>query len=122
MAHEMIPIDITNAPELRRLAEDVAAPRTPRVLRRDNEDVAVVVPASPKRSARRGQPTSEDDPLWQIIGMADAAASPMRRPTCQATSTSRTPMTPIDHDDPFSAARGLGRRRYLRLFCPQLFA
>ena len=80
MAHEMVPIDIASSPDLRRLAEEVAASRIPRVLRREDEDMAVVVPVARKRSARHGRPTSQADPLWQIIGMADAAV-PADAPT-----------------------------------------
>ena len=80
MAHETVPIDVTSSPDLRRLAEDVASSQTPRILRRGEEDMAVVVPAPRKHSARHGRPTSQDDPLWQIIGMADAAV-PADAPT-----------------------------------------
>ena len=60
MAHEIIPIDITNAPELRRLAEEVAKSRTPRVLRRDNEDIAVLSPAPARKRRSRGVRTAAD--------------------------------------------------------------
>ena len=80
MAHETVSIDVSSSPDLRRLAEEVATSRTPHILRRDDEDMAVVVPAARKRSARRGRPTSQDDPLWQIIGTADAAV-PADAPT-----------------------------------------
>jgi hypothetical protein len=46
MAKEMTPIDITHTPELLRLAEEVATTKVFRVLRRDGEDLAVVVPVS----------------------------------------------------------------------------
>ncbi len=46
MAHEHETIDISHNPDLLRLAEEVRASNTPRVLRRDNEDVAVVMPLS----------------------------------------------------------------------------
>ena len=31
---------------------------------------------TPSRRSRRGKPTSEDDPLWGIVGIADAADFP----------------------------------------------
>ena len=78
MARELRPIDISNNPELLRLAEEVAATQEPRVLRRESEEVAVLMPAPPKkkrasrgRPVPRGKPTTEDDPLWNIIGLAE---------------------------------------------------
>lgn len=48
------PIDISSVPELVRLAEDVQQTRHPRVLRRANEDIAVLAPLpSPQRSLSR---------------------------------------------------------------------
>ena len=40
-----IPIDISNIPELARIAEEVEATKTPRELKRENKTVAVIVPA-----------------------------------------------------------------------------
>ena len=41
------PIDITNIPELVRIAEEVEATKTPRELKRQNKTVAVIMPAAP---------------------------------------------------------------------------
>ena len=78
MARELRPIDISNSPELLRLAEEVAATQEPRVLQRESEDLAVLMPAplKKKRALRgrpvlRGKPTTGDDPLWNIIGIAE---------------------------------------------------
>lgn len=77
MANDLKPIDITHTPELLRLVEEVAKSGIPRVLRREDKDVAVISPVSstPKR-VRRSKPTSKDDPLWDIIGIAHAADFP----------------------------------------------
>lgn len=80
MAREIKPIDITNTPDVLRLAEEVARSGVPRVLRKGNQDVAELRPVSPTRPKRRGRATSEHDPLWQIVGIAEAAA-PEDRPT-----------------------------------------
>jgi hypothetical protein len=48
------PIDISNDPELLKLAEEVHTTREPRILRRDDEDLAVLMPAGPKRR-RKGK-------------------------------------------------------------------
>ena len=44
MAKELTPIDISNTPDLLRLAEEVATSGEPRLLRRDSEDVAILMP------------------------------------------------------------------------------
>jgi hypothetical protein len=74
MAKEMQPIDITHTPDVLRLAEEVARSGIPRVLRKGGQDVAELRPVSPPRARRRGRPTSEHDPLWRIVGIADADA------------------------------------------------
>lgn len=78
MAKDLKPIDITHTPEVLRLAEEVARSGIPRVLRKDNKDVAELRPVSTTRTRfrKRGKPTSKDDPLWRIIGIADASNFP----------------------------------------------
>lgn len=49
MAKEFAPIDISKSPDMLRIAEEVRATHSPRILRRDNEDIAVVMPIQPKR-------------------------------------------------------------------------
>jgi hypothetical protein len=51
MAKELVPIDISHFPDLVRLAEEVRATKVPRVLRRNDEDIAVMVPLAPRRHA-----------------------------------------------------------------------
>lgn len=48
------PIDISNDPELLKLAEEVHTTHEPRILRRDDEDLAVLMPITPKRK-RKGK-------------------------------------------------------------------
>ncbi len=63
MARAPQPIDISADPTLMRLAEEVATSGTPRVLRRDGEDVAVLMPVrgrSPLRRVRRRTKTHAD--------------------------------------------------------------
>ncbi len=54
MARALRPIDISNVPELMRLVEEVRASHEARVLRRDDEDLAILMPAKPgqKRKAK----------------------------------------------------------------------
>jgi hypothetical protein len=60
MAREMIPVDITHSPEVLRLAEEVRSSKTPRILRRSGEAIAVVMPLSPARKRTRKVKTKED--------------------------------------------------------------
>ncbi len=53
MAKAPTPLDISADSPLRQLAEEVAASGTPRVLRRDGEDVAVLLPVRAKPPMRR---------------------------------------------------------------------
>jgi len=46
------PIDISNIPELVRIAEEVEATKTPRELRRESKTIAVIMPAR-KLSAKK---------------------------------------------------------------------
>ena len=70
MAGELRPIDVTNRPELRRVAEEVYATQEPRDLRRDNEDLAIVRPARKSRASRSDRALTTDDPLWELVGSA----------------------------------------------------
>ena len=72
MAKELVHIDISNSPELLRIVEEMRTSNEPLVFRRGNEDVAILrlVKRATKRRVLRGRPTSADDPLWNIVGMA----------------------------------------------------
>ena len=62
MANELTPIDISTMPDLARLADEVRSTKRPRLLRRNNEDVAVLVPATPAKPRRRRKAaTAADD-------------------------------------------------------------
>src|SRR5438105_13125339 len=54
------PIDITNMPDLVKIAEEVAATKTPRELKRENKTVAVIMPA-PKDTAKKKRGKTEAD-------------------------------------------------------------
>jgi hypothetical protein len=71
MARELTPIDISAMPDLLRIAEEVRDTNQPRLLRRAGEDVAMVTPVKRRSTRARGKPTSADDPLWNIVGIAD---------------------------------------------------
>lgn len=71
MATDYTPIDLSqgNVPDLAELAEDVHRTNQPRVLRRADEDLAVLLPASiTKRARGRVKPVTEDDALFHSIG------------------------------------------------------
>lgn len=56
MPREQKAVDISDMPELVRIVEAVRSSRQPQVLRRDNEDVALVIPLPGKR--KRGHDTA----------------------------------------------------------------
>ncbi len=53
-----------------RLAEEVQKTKEPTLLRQDGELLELRVAKPAKRTRRKGQPIREDDPLWDIVGMA----------------------------------------------------
>jgi hypothetical protein len=69
VARQLKPIDISNTPDLLKLAEEVQRSKEPYLLQRDNEDIAVLMPA-PKRtkSGTRVKPVETDDALFRSIG------------------------------------------------------
>lgn len=72
MAKQAIPLNVSDQPELVRLAEEVQATQQPRLLRRDDQDLAVLMPAKPSRRARQGRPVTREDPLFGLIGIGDS--------------------------------------------------
>jgi len=74
MARELKSFDVTNAPELRRLIEEVCAQGEACVLIQADEQLAILSPvkARPKRSARPRKTgiLTRKDSLWSIIGIA----------------------------------------------------
>lgn len=56
----MKPIDISDLPELRKLAEEVQRSQEPRLLRCDDEDLAMIVPLGSKKG-RPGSAKTEAD-------------------------------------------------------------
>ena len=73
MAHEHETIDISHNPDLLRIAEAVRKSNTPRVLRRDNEDVAVVMPlADGKKSRAARSPIRRKSPEAMALFLSSA--------------------------------------------------
>ena len=72
MAHEYPAIDLNqgDVPALAALAEEVHRTKQPRILRRADEELAVLMPAAKRtRGTRKGKPVTEDDPLFRAIGI-----------------------------------------------------
>jgi len=55
------PIDITNIPELVRIAEEVEATKTPRELVRENKPVALITPVTGAKKARKRKGKTKAD-------------------------------------------------------------
>lgn len=68
MATELTTVDVTDAPELLRLAEQVQDSGRSAVLRRGDTDLAVVSPI-PRRRKSRSRVLKSDDPLFGLIGI-----------------------------------------------------
>ncbi len=61
MSSNLTPIDISNLPELVRLAEEVNSTKQPRILKRDNETVAMLMPVGTTiKPKKKPAPTKAD--------------------------------------------------------------
>ncbi len=68
MHREFQPLDISNAPDLIRVAEEVRAGGRPRVLQRDQEDVALLLPIPVHGRRARSQRATALDGLRLSAG------------------------------------------------------
>lgn len=77
MARELEPLDVTDTPEVRTLAEEVARTGVPRILKRDGADLAVVSPVPSGRGKRSlSQPSQSGSPnrwLEDLIGIGESS-------------------------------------------------
>jgi len=76
MAQEYVPIDISNTPDLKRLAEAVRQSGKPHALKQGGETVAVVRPvlrkeSTPRSAHPRSRRFTPNDPLFTIRGIID---------------------------------------------------
>ena len=67
-----MPIDITNMPDLVRIAEEVEATNKPRVLKRDNTPLAILTPVKKNQSAQAKQKAIKETlalaGAWGMVG------------------------------------------------------
>jgi hypothetical protein len=96
MTRETAAIDISTMPDLAQLAEEVARTRIPRLLRRGDEDIAVLSPARPKRRPRGKRVTQADiDAALSVVGSWKdiEAAETLKRELDEARSDNSPPVT-----------------------------
>lgn len=97
MARELTPVDVTDSPDLLRLAEEVRRSGQPRLLRRENEDLAVLSPAPTQARRRTRQPrtyTRADDEafLSSAGGWKDFDLEEFLKSNKESRSASRPPI------------------------------
>ncbi len=71
MAKKRRPIDVTDILDLLRIAEEVGTTGEPRILTRDDKELAVLTPAR-RRSPKTGRKTgilTKDDALFKLVGI-----------------------------------------------------
>lgn len=78
---EIKSMDVSKIPDLLRIAEEVQSSGQTRVLERDGEELAILKPAKrasvASRARRKTGIITKDDPLWNIVGMADRPGDPV---------------------------------------------
>lgn len=75
MSTEVQPIDITESSELLDLAEEVRRSGVTRLLKRGDQDLALLTPVTPPREVQRRRRPAGDkcDALLNIIGIGESA-------------------------------------------------
>jgi len=75
MITEVQPIDVTESSELLELAEEVRRSGVTRLLKRGEQDLALLTPVAPRRDVKsRRQPAGDKrDALLNIIGIGESA-------------------------------------------------
>ena len=88
MHRETKPIDISDLPELLKLAEEVQASQTARLLKHGQDDIAVLSPVDPAARPKRAAPSraGSASPNDWLLRLADIAGDAV--PTDQATDIS----------------------------------
>ena len=73
MGRDLKAIDVSDQPELLRLAEEVHTSGEARLLRRASQELAVLLPTTPRpRSPSRARPLTRDDALFRLIGIGSS--------------------------------------------------
>lgn len=73
MAKELKQLDVSNQPELLAIAEQVHESGEARLLRRADEELAVLTPVPrPRRRSPRALPLTREDALWNIVGIGES--------------------------------------------------
>lgn len=68
-------VDITRHPELLRLVREMQTSDQTLSLCEAGREIAILMPArKATRPYRKGQPTSNDDPIWEIVGMMNSGS------------------------------------------------
>jgi hypothetical protein len=95
MARELRSIDVSQIPELLRIAEEVGSSGEARILRRDDEDLAVVLPmARVPRRRSRGTKTKDDMQAFRASAgsWSDVDTDKLVADIYESRSSSRTPV------------------------------
>lgn len=96
MVAEPVPIDLETMPELAALAEEVRRTGTPRVLRRDGQDVALLMPPRQTRKRRKrtgmtqAQKTAFESSFGAWKGLVDGEE--LKKTLMESRGSSRPPV------------------------------
>ncbi|MGH2352240.1 MAG: hypothetical protein ACRDI2_10515 [Chloroflexota bacterium] len=93
MNREAAPIDLRTAPELAHAAEEVRASRRPRLLQKDGETIAVVMPVGSKRRAKRAPTQADKEAFLSAFGAwkGNVDVDRLKRDLAESRKLSRPP-------------------------------
>lgn len=96
MAEHIAPLDVSNSPELLRLAEEVHRSHEARVLRHEGEDLALVVPLPKTGTNAVMKPTEADKAAFRAAAgsWSDIDGEELKRYLYQAREEGTRPRSP----------------------------
>jgi hypothetical protein len=69
-------LDVSDSPEILKLAEEIQKQGLSRVLSDDGRDLAIIVPFVVRsRPPSRAKPVTKDDPIFELIAIGDSGTS-----------------------------------------------
>ncbi len=96
MTDALAPLDISDAPELLRIAEEVQAANAPRVLRRGDDELAVIIPLPSAALPRKQRTRTAEDHAAFLASAGSWVDEDTDALTAKIYESRRTSRPPVD--------------------------